>query len=311
MYNIICVPFAYDPSLRSGVNTSETTEKIGLYLKNACVALVSAKFYNPNCDVVFASNLDISELPDCIAEIFAKNDIRFVHVPFSDFLFDKEYLWGLAFYKLCVLKFFVAEGFDNFCFFDTDVYIQKSLDSIWKEVQENILLLDINHGLDTNNYRIFCDEIRQFLGRESYITHYGGEMFAASHPLAKEFSLCTEEIYSEMISRKFVTSRGDEFISSLAAYKMKGKIKNAGAYIYRFWTGPNFRLVSSCYKFNMVSILHVPAEKNHGMLMLFDKYISRGIVPPNDKVWKILRLSRMPIKDYAVVFVKNILKLFS
>lgn len=96
MHNIICVPFAYDPSLRSGVNTSETTDKIGLYLKNACVALVSAKFYNSNCDVVFASNLDISELPDCIAEIFGKNDIRFVHVPFSDFLFGEDYLWGLA-----------------------------------------------------------------------------------------------------------------------------------------------------------------------------------------------------------------------
>lgn len=234
MHNIICVPFAYDPSLRSGVNTSETTDKIGLYLKNACVALVSAKFYNLNCDVVFASNLDISELPDFVAELFAKNDIRFVHVPFSDFLFDKEYLWGLAFYKLCVLKFFVTEGFDNFCFFDTDVYIQKSLDSMWKEVHENILLLDINHGLDTKDYRIFCGEICQFLGREIYITHYGGEIFAASHPLAKEFSLYTEEIYSEMISREFVTSRGDEFISSLAANKMKGKIKNAGAYIYRF-----------------------------------------------------------------------------
>lgn len=105
---------------------------------------------------------------------------------------------------------------------------------MWKEVHENILLLDINHGLDTKDYRIFCGEICQFLGREIYITHYGGEIFAASHPLAKEFSLYTEEIYSEMISREFVTSRGDEFISSLAANKMKGKIKNAGAYIYRF-----------------------------------------------------------------------------
>ena len=75
MHNIICVPFAYDPSLRSGVNTSKIADKIGLYLKNACVALVSAKFYNPNCDVVFASNLDISELPDCIAKIFAKTTL--------------------------------------------------------------------------------------------------------------------------------------------------------------------------------------------------------------------------------------------
>ncbi len=280
-------------------------------MKNSCVALVSAKHYNPDSDVVLASNLSPDELPGYVSDIFTKNDIRFVHVPFSSFLFDKDYLWGLAFYKLCVLKFFVVEGFDNFCFFDTDVYIQKSFDSIWKEASENVLLLDINHGLDTKNYRIFCDEMGQFLGRESYMTHFGGEIFAASYPLAKEFSLYTEEIYSEMIRRKFVTSQGDEFISSLAAYKMKDKTKNAGAYVYRFWTGSGFRLISSCYRFNMISVLHVPNEKNRGMVKLFDRYISRSIIPANNKVWKILRLSHIPLIDHFFIFAKNILDIFS
>lgn len=98
-----------------------------------------------------------------------------------------------------------------------------------------------------------------------------------------------------MIRKKFQTSKGDEFIVSLAADEMSECIKNAGAYIYRFWTGATFRLVSTCYEYNKVLILHLPAEKEKGMLRLYSNYIRKGRVPSEQKVWKICRLKHSDI----------------
>lgn len=48
--NLICIPFAYEENMNSGVNVSiKGKGKIEIYLKNACVALISAKYYNGCC----------------------------------------------------------------------------------------------------------------------------------------------------------------------------------------------------------------------------------------------------------------------
>lgn len=44
-----------------------------------------------------------------------------------------------------------------------------------------------------------------------------------------------QQVYAQMTKADFKTTHGDEFIISLAAVKFN--VKNAGAYIYRFWTG--------------------------------------------------------------------------
>ena len=54
---------------------------------------------------------------------------------------------------------------------------------------------------------------------------------------------------------KEVQTKGDEFILNLTVNEMKEIIKNAGAYICRFWTGLDFWLVSTCYEYNKVLIL--------------------------------------------------------
>ena len=43
--NLICIPFAYEENMNSGVNVSiKGKGKIEIYLQNACVALISAKY---------------------------------------------------------------------------------------------------------------------------------------------------------------------------------------------------------------------------------------------------------------------------
>lgn len=93
-----------------------------------------------------------------------------------------------------------------------------------------------------------------------------------------------------MLQKNFITTKGDEFILSLAANEMRESIKNAGAYIYRFWTGAGFRLISTCYEYNRITILHLPAEKEQGMLKIYDKYIKIGKIPVDEKFGKLFDL---------------------
>lgn len=208
-------------------------------------------------------------------------------------------------FKLCVLKKLSCMKYESICYMDTDVYIQGSFDAIWTECRQNIMLYDINHGLNTRDYVLLCDEIESYCGQRKLITHYGGEFFAASAENAKAFVDTCEQVYYEMLQKNFITTKGDEFILSLAANEMRESIKNAGAYIYRFWTGAGFRLISTCYEYNRITILHLPAEKEQGMLKIYDKYIKIGKIPVDEKVWKTFRLNRIPFLDKIKKMLRN------
>lgn len=302
--NLICIPFAYKDGMNSGVNISGG-KKLEIYLKNASVALVSAKQFNSDCDVAFATNLKEKELPNEFLKILREWDIQVLEIPYNEFEFPGDYTWSLAFYKLCVLKRISEMKYMSVCYLDTDVYIQGNFEAIWRECEQNVMLYDINHGLNTDDYISLCDEVEEFYGNRKLITHYGGEFFAASSSNAKEFVNVCEQVYSKMLEKDFRTTKGDEFILSVAAENMKASIKNAGAYVYRFWTGASFRLVSTCYEYNRIIVLHLPAEKEHGMLKMYDHYIRRGIVPSDKNAWRIFRLSKMPLADQGKRVLRN------
>lgn len=302
--NLICIPFAYKDGMNSGVNISGG-KKLEIYLKNASVALVSAKQFNSDCDVAFATNLKEKELPNEFLKILREWDIQVLEIPYNEFEFPGDYTWSLAFYKLCVLKRISEMKYMSICYLDTDVYIQGNFEAIWRECEQNVMLYDINHGLNTDDYISLCDEVEEFYGNRKLITHYGGEFFAASSSNAKEFVNVCEQVYSKMLEKDFRTTKGDEFILSVAAENMKASIKNAGAYVYRFWTGASFRLVSTCYEYNRIIVLHLPAEKEHGMLKMYDHYIRRGIVPSDKNAWRIFRLSKMPLADQGKRVLRN------
>ena len=298
MKNLFFVPFAFDERKSTGVNIK--TKALETYLKNICVSLISAKKENPSIDVALVTNIKI---PTNYENLLVKNDVIIYIEPFDSFVFDDTYLWCLAFYKLCALKKMVTKyDYDNYIYTDADVFVQKSLDKVFLELKDNILLYDINHGLYTKDYEIIVKEFHRF-GIDSYITHYGGEFFGAYRPNAISFVNECEKIFEDMKTKDFVTTKGDEFILSIAAYKMKNNIKNAGAYIFRFWTG-NFYLVSTCFKYNEIAILHFPNEKNDGILKLFDIFIRKQSFPKKAKVHKICHLNHKPIKTR----IKNLLK---
>jgi len=136
--------------------------------------------------------------------------------------------------------------------------------------------------------------MHQFVGSK-YCVHYGGGFFASNRLLAERFSDECGRVYEEMISRNFMTNQGDEFITSVAAYRMKQYVKNAGAYVFRYWTG-SFRFICNNYRAGSVVVLHLPAEKEQGLLKLYDRFVSKGHVPSNKVVWSITHLNHRSIR---------------
>lgn len=295
MKNLIFVPFAHDGSMQSGVNffikKISADKRMLIYMKNVCVALVSAKKYNPESDCALVTNLSNDDIPAEFHEIFTRENIKILHYPFNEFKFDSNTPWGLAYYKLCALSHVLREtDYKNLLYLDSDVYIQASLNSIWQELQENILLYDINEGLNTPSYLAMLEQTSKFYPDKKFITRYGGEFFAANKENAEIFINQARKIFDEIKQSGEIITGGDEIIIAITADKLKNLIRNAGSYIFRFWTG-SFRLVSNCYKSNPVAVLHLPAEKTRGLIKIYDEYISKNIWPPNKRVWKICKLS--------------------
>lgn len=304
--SVILIPYADLEQKQSGVNIGKNLDRRKIYLQNVCVALISAKVYNPNTDVALVTNI---ELPVEYQKLLQSKDVLIFKEEYDRFVFPNDYTWSLAFYKLCALSKVLEKGqYDCYAYLDSDVYVQESFDTIWQECEKNILLYDINHGLGTKDYIEIEKEFQRFSpARGRLITHFGGEFFASNKANAVAFLNECIEIYQEMQSRNFCTTKGDEFIVSLAADKLKVQVKNAGAYIYRFWTRA-FYLVSTCYQYNPITVLHVPDEKSRGMLKIYAKYIKRGKIPNRGTVWKILHLHKQPLSIKILMRIKRLLK---
>lgn len=300
MKNIILIPYAYLSDTSSGKNIK--SQNLDIYLRNICVAAISARQNNPKIiDVAVVTNIDLETK---YKEILQKYHIQIIKMDFTFFRFANNYLWNLAFYKLNVM-YQITHNFDydSFIYLDADVYVQSSLENVFKETENNILLYDINHGLQTGNYRTFVGETNEFLHNHEYLTHYGGEFFAANKTQGKLFSEKCLIIYQQMIDQNFTTTIGDEFILSIAAQELKQQVKNAGAYVYRYWTGMN-RLVSTNYAFNPVAVLHCPIEKNRGLLKLYKKII-KGRKLSNKTVIRKLHLQHPSFKSQVKKFLSH------
>ena len=301
---LLMIPYAYISDFNTGVNLSKN-KAFDIYMKNCCVAAVSARYQcGENTDVAIVSNVDI---PSKYRNIIESSGTKIISFPFDCFRFNKEYKWSLAFYKLCALAKASTElDYDYYAYIDTDVYVQGCFDDIWTECETDILMYDINQGLNSSEYRRVLNEIGDFDANILSFTYYGGEFFAANSANTKKFVSECEQIYKEMVDRDFVTTQGDEFISNIAAYRLKNRVKNAGPYICRYWTG-TYRLTSTNYSVAPVVLLHCPAEKKDGIITIFNRYVSRGKVPSNRRAHSLLHLKYPSLLTIAKYIIKKIL----
>jgi len=188
---------------------------------------------------------------------------------------------------------------------DADTYCQSSLDDLFKETKYNIMLMDIQHRLTIPNYKKTYEEYQKFTSNTDYPTNYGGEFWAGNKELLKIYIDKAESVYHKIIDSNFVQNFGDEFITCIVANEMRDKIKNANAYIFRFWTARSFYLISTNYVYNPISILHLPCEKNRAMLVLFKYYIKNNKFPEQKKIISLLCLPDCSSKLFKI---KNLIK---
>lgn len=123
----------------------------------------------------------------------------------------------------------------------------------------------------------------------------GGEFIGASHAILNKFIRSCEDILTKMIATDFVTIHGDEFIESLAIHLDNFNVKHAGMFVHRFWTRTNYRTKTVLPK-GGISVLHVPAEKEYGMLKIYDYIISKNRIPSQRKAQKMLHLLHASFK---------------
>ena len=303
---LILIPYAYVESFNSGVNIGKAIHQVELYLKNCCVAAVSARAHcGESTDVAVMTNITI---PSPYNHLLTSAGVKIMTFSFDEFNFGGEYAWSLAFYKLCALSKAVSHlDYDYYAWLDADVYVQGSFDDIWRECDHHILLYDINHSLANADYRRLLGEVESLCDDCKGVTHYGGEFYAASAADSVRFVEECVKIYSEMMARGFKTSQGDEFITVIAAHRLAGAVKNAGAYVCRYWTG-TFRLVSTNYKYNPVVVLHCPAEKQSGMIALYNRYVRRGRIPSPSVAHRLLHLRCPSVVVILKIIVKKIFK---
>jgi len=303
---LIMIPYAHISTMESGLNVSgkDRSKQKEMYLKNCCVALVSAKVHNPEADVALVTNI---EVPRSFLTILVQAGVAVIRVPFDKFNFGDKYVWGLAFYKLCA-QYHISHNtnYEAIACLDSDIYIQGSFESVWESAKTAPVFYRLGTGTaETSSSKIYA-EAAAFRGSDEPFTHYGGEFFVASSADMRSITEKEEVIFTEMLERGFRVSTGDEFISSLVANSMPDHIQPANDYVFRFWTG-TYRSISPAYKTTLVC-LHVPAEKEAGMLRIFDGYISKGQIPSKEKVWNMLHIPRRSLPDTMKAVVKKIIK---
>lgn len=280
----------YSKSLTSkGVNVKKSS--YSSYLKNSFVSLASAKMNSDdNTDVAIVTNTPLQAPFDAL---FKKYGIKNIIVDFDDFRLPEEYKWSYAYYKLCALKTITqTTAYDNYLLLDTDTLSTLSINNIWKEMtQDKIVLYDLrlrySHGLRA----LLMESYKNVYGSDENITFFGGEMIGGSKAALIKFTDILKEVFDDLYkSHLLAKNAGDEIILSIAAYQYQyNNIVNAGGYLQRFWTG-SFYKVSTQWKNDAICIWHLPAEKERGMLILYNYIVKHGQLPRLEKMARIVSL---------------------
>ena len=306
MKNLYFVPFFFKENVNSGVNFERKSNKKEIYLKNCCVSLISARLLNPQDDVALVTNIEVG---NTYLNLLEKNNIKIFVINYDCFTFPNTFKWSAAFFKLCALKY-VVDNFKhtylNIMYTDSDVFCQQSFGNIWDECScGKLLLFDLCESKNNSLYRTFCKEVLAVDNGLVGISHFGGEFFASNIENASIFIDKCMSIYTTIIKNNIIFSSGDELILSISGYLLNAK--NAGAYIYRFWTD-SFRISTTRYLYNPVVFLHCPDQKERGFCKLFKHVNKYNKFPKNKKVYSILKLNRISLKTFIIRFLSLFIK---
>ncbi len=309
MKNLICCAFAFKEGFQTSMQTIKAAgqDMTQMYLKNIFVALTSAKLHNPNDDVCLVTNC---KLPKEWSARLQEQHILIKEVPFTSFEIPPEFPWALAFYKLCALQAMVCqkEQYDHILLMDADTYTTHSYNELWEEADYGVLLFPVGHSFHHSDREIIRRDFERYFPKEAKeynIVHYGGEFVAGSPKHLKRYLEICHLIYDKVKAAGYQMEphAGDETIWSIAAALARTElaVTEAGAYLYRFWTG-EFYLVSTVTVSNPVCIWHIPNEKETGFLRIYEYYQKHKAFPSIQLSMKMfgMRTPKRPFNLYTL-----------
>lgn len=308
MKNLITCAFAF----KEGFQTSGQLTKLAgkdtteMYLKNIFVALSSAKIHNPEDDVVLCVNIDLDV--NWITR-FEQVGVSVRKMEFDSFVVPKEFLWSLAFFKMCVLNTLVREGnYDRYLILDADTYTAGSYDDMWKEADLGMILYPLGHTFSHPDRDVIRRDFIRICPDEADklpITHFGGEYVCGNKKMLTEYMDCCLDLFDRIAAQGFKVEDkiGDESLWSIAASLLYDKMPFIAAtpYIFRFWT-EDFYLVSTQTVSNPVCIWHLPQEKETGFIRLYNYYQIKKCFPSTEACAKMFGIvnAKRPFDRYTL-----------
>jgi hypothetical protein len=277
------------PNLRSAGKEDPRT----VYLKNSYVSLRSAGLSNPDADRVLVHDGEVGEE---FQHLFEAAGIQLVIVPYRRFRVPDHLPWRAGYYKLDALAW-LAERWDSVLLIDTDTIVPGTLEDLWQEAVDRVLLLDTGHRWG-HPARQDIAALGVFLGAtsQSRPLHYGGEFVAGDGPTIRRFLEVCQTWFDKLEGNwsyfEQHKDQGDESILSLAAESRPELVRSAASYVARYWTNDGFWLVSTNWKFNSVSVWHLPLEKSQGFLRIFETLAGGEELPPLQTLANWLSLER-------------------
>lgn len=265
---------------------------MSIYLRNSIISLCSAKKLDRKIECILYVNFDIEK---DFAYAFKKHGIQVKHLAFGNHSMGGHYNWDIVNYRYDVMSDLCDSISDNdrVIIIDSDTICVNPLSSIYKELDCNLLLFDVQHSIDHRDRKAILNNYQRIFGLEANITHYGGEFIGANGRLLKELYDSCKEVIQESMKIQDLDNWNDEHITSIAVNRnMTSHVHNANPYIYRYWTGRGFYLTSTNYIHNAVSIWHVPNEKKYGFLRINKYYMKHDQFPELMKMAKILGFPR-------------------
>lgn len=306
--NLILNAFAFKEDYGSSMQLNNRSDdaKLRTYMKNMVVSLVSCKLKNP-CDTVCLATT--SEPASPYKEMLEKAGVVIRIIPFDKFLMPKDFPWSLAFYKLCVLDTLIKEGgFENLLLMDTDTITMDSFEDLWQEAAHGLMLYPVNHTYSHKDRMIIKEAYNSLYpdGKDNMV-HYGGEFICGNREALSQLMEYCSSIYEDVKKSEFNIPKnsGDEVILSMAAalYVKKAPVITAGAYIFRYWTENGFYLVATNTVSNPVCVWHMPAEKDTGVILLYNYYCKHGVFPEREKAASMLGIvsAKRPFGLYHIM----------
>ncbi len=286
---LVFIPLAHKEHFLMAKNVvSNSDVAVNLYIKNAFVSLMSVKNHNKDVDVALVTNINI---PDDLSALFIENSILIISAPFDSFCMPPDNRWSLTFYKICALKYIIEHlDYEYVLELECDMYCFSPFSDLWQDMEDKVFMLENNFRYNHPN-RILYSEIyhKCYNDNSSHIISKAGCGFIGGkrHSLFKFIEECSA-IYNYLQNNISQISKeaGDELYTSLYFSKYPERVRNAGAYVDVYWTG-NFYYTSTNYIYDAVSIVHLPDEKNLGMIMVFDYFIKHRRLPSNKVLYSI------------------------